>query len=126
MSVLGLGVDVVEVVRVAAALEVRGGALQEKVFTAGERDHCRTRTNPAPHFAVRFAAKEAVAKAFGTGIGARARWREIEVVNAPGGAPEIHLHGAAASFAREAGIKRILVSLSHSRDYAVASVVTLG
>ena len=125
MNIHGIGVDVVEVARIAASLANHGSAFLAKVFTTAECRYCEARTVSAPHFAARFAAKEAVAKAFGTGIGAHAGWREIEVVNSPAGAPEIRLHGAAAAFAEAAGITSVLVTLSHSQTYAVASVVAL-
>ncbi|MCU0780189.1 MAG: holo-ACP synthase [Akkermansiaceae bacterium] len=125
MTIHGIGVDVVEVERVASALTKHGGAFMAKVFTAGECRYCEGRTAPAPHFAARFAAKEAVAKAFGTGIGARAGWRDIEVVHSPAGAPAIRLHGAAAAFAATAGITGLLLSLSHSKAFAVASAVAV-
>ncbi len=95
------------------------------MFTAAEARYCEERAQPALHFAARFAAKESVAKAFGTGIGACAGWRDIEVVKSPAGAPEIRLHGAAAAFAAAAGITGVLLSLSHSKTYAVANAVAV-
>jgi holo-[acyl-carrier protein] synthase len=125
MTIHGIGVDVVEVERVAVALTNYGSAFMAKVFTAGECRYCGERAVPAPHYAARFAAKEAVAKAFGTGIGARAGWQDIEVVHSPDGAPAIRLHGAAAEFAATAGITGVLLSLSHSKAFAVASAVAV-
>ena len=115
----------VEVERVEDALARHGERFLETVFTDGERAYCGGLREPGPSYAVRFAAKEAVAKALGTGIGGRAGLREIEVVREESGRPRIRLSGAAAEFAREHGISEVMVALSHTRHSAVAQVVAV-
>jgi len=117
--VLYVGVDIVEIDRVAAVAERYPVRFAHRIYTDGERAYCRGR---APQLASRFAAKEAVMKALGTGTRG-VGWREIEVARKPGSAPEIVLHGRAKARAEKLGATRLAVSLSHSRDYAVASVV---
>ena len=116
---LAVGVDIIEIERVAATLRRFGQRFVERVYTADEAAYCRGR---APQLAARFAAKEAVMKALGTGTRG-VGWREVEVVRAPSGAPSVRLHGRAAERAARLGMERLAVSLSHSRAYAVASVV---
>jgi len=118
--IIGTGVDITEVNRMAGALERPGFA--EKVFTPAEISYCRGRKNFAASFAARWAAKEAVAKAMGTGIGPIG-WQEIEVVTDNSGKPGIVLSGAAAGLAKKSGVTRTHLSLSHCNDYAVAFVV---
>lgn len=117
------GIDLVENARIAAALERGGDAFLRRAFTAAEVAYCRQHRDPVPRFAARFAAKEAVAKAFGTGIGEAAAFHEIEVIHLPGGAPGIQLHGAAADTARAQGVTAIQLSLTHTDHYAAAMVV---
>ena len=119
MQDISVGVDIIEIERVAATLARFGDRFLERVFTEGETAYCRGR---APQLAARFAAKEAVMKALGTGTRG-VGWREIEVTRKRTGEPGIALHGRAAERAARLGIDRIAVSLSHSRHYAVASVI---
>lgn len=126
MTIHGIGIDVVEVARIATSLEKLGEAFLARVCTAAERDYCMAHPEPAIHLAARFAAKEAVAKAFGTGIGKHAALVDIEVCHTAAGAPEIVLHGAAAAFAKDQGICRVLVSLTHTAQYAAANAVAVG
>lgn len=125
MNPFGIGTDLVEVARIAGAIERQGDAFLRKVFTAGEREYCDSRSHPAIHYAARFAAKEAAAKALGTGIGARAGLLELEVVREDSGAPAIRLSGNALGFARSQGITRILISLTHTRDHAAAHAIAV-
>lgn len=113
------GVDLIEIHRVAGVLERYPDRFLEKVFTEGERRYSRRRP---PQLASRFAAKEAVMKALGTGVRG-VPWKSVEVVRQPGKAPEIVLHAQALERAELMGITRIALSLSHSRDMAIASVV---
>ncbi len=117
------GIDLVENARIAAAIERGGDSFLRRTFTEAETAYCQIHRNPAPRFAARFAAKEAVAKAFGTGLGEAAAFREIEVVHLPGGAPAIQLHGAAAATAAAQRITSIELSLTHTEHYAAAMVV---
>ncbi|RPJ34645.1 MAG: holo-[acyl-carrier-protein] synthase [Verrucomicrobiaceae bacterium] len=125
MRVFGIGIDVVEVDRIASAIERHGGPFLTKIFTPAERDYCESRKNPAMHYAARFAAKEAVSKALGTGIGGNAGLHDLEVVHDAAGAPKLRLSGAAEAFAKQHGITDIQISLSHARDYAAANAIAL-
>ena len=113
------GIDIIEIERVRHLAERYGDRFINRIYTPGEQAYCRGR---APQLASRFAAKEAVMKALGTGIRG-VGWKDIEVVRQRGRAPEIALHGRARSRAEHMGITRLAVSLTHSRDNAVASVV---
>ncbi|HEY3081985.1 MAG TPA: holo-ACP synthase [Chloroflexota bacterium] len=117
-----IGVDLIEVGRIASVLARHGERFLERVFTEGERSYCRRR---APELAARFAAKEAVAKSLATGIGA-VEWREIEVVRGPSGAPSVELHGRARAVAERLGLGRPLLSLAHTHEHAIAFVVWQG
>lgn len=116
MSVLGVGVDAIEIDRFAAALE-RRPRLAERCFTEAEAAYCQSRRFPPQHFAARFAAKEAVGKALGIGM---TRWREVEVVRGRG-APSIVLHGRYAQRGEHLGVTHVHVSLTHSKNLAMAA-----
>ena len=122
MSVLP-GIDLVETVRIARAIERQGEAFLKRVFTDGERAYCDSRANSAGSYAARWAAKEAVAKALGTGIGGDALWTEIEVVREVSGQPLIKLHGTAAALAARMGVTEVRISLTHTEHYAAAFAV---
>jgi holo-[acyl-carrier protein] synthase len=115
-----LGTDIVEIGRIRGALGRRPG-LAARLFTEKERAYCERRSDPAPHYAARFAAKEATAKALGRWL----RWQEVEVLNDERGRPLLQLTGEAAALAHIAEGGRLLVSLSHGRDYAIAVVALL-
>lgn len=123
MSILGLGVDIVEIERMAAALE-RRPAMKERLFSEDERHYCDKRSRPAVHYALRFAAKEAVLKALGTGFKGM-RFRDVEVARDASGRPIPVLHGAAAARAAELGIVEMHLSLSFTHTTAVASAVAI-
>ena len=125
MRVFGIGIDVVEVARIASAIERHGEPFLAKIFTPAEREYCESRNQSAMHYAARFAAKEAVAKALGTGIGGDAGLHDLEVVHDAKGAPKILLSGAAEAFAKQHGITGIQISLTHARDYAAANAIAL-
>jgi len=114
----------VEVSRVAAIISDKGSRVFERLLTPAERTYCESRPDPATHVAVRLAAKEAVYKALQGSDAARGiGWREIEVRRASDGRPDVLLSGAAAARARELGVTRVLLSLSHTHQAAVAMVV---
>ena len=113
------GVDIIEIGRVRRVAESYGRRFLQRVYTEQETAYCRGR---APQLASRFAAKEAVMKALGTGTRG-VRWRDVEVVRRRGRAPTIRLHGTALKRAEQIGIGHLAVSLSHSKEYAVAFVV---
>jgi len=123
MSVLGIGVDMVEVERIQHSLDRFGERFMKRVFTEGEIAYCISMKFPARHFAARFAAKEAVSKAFGTGIGKAMGWRDIDVHKKKSGEPFLVLHGGAESLAKERAMKSAWISLSHTEHHAVAMVV---
>ena len=120
-GVSAIGIDAVDLARFRRVLE-RRPTIVERVFTPGELVYARTATDPAPHLAARFAAKEAVLKALGVGMGA-VGWRDMEVVRADGGAPSLSLTGRAAELGDERGVTRWHLSLSHTDTVAIASVV---
>lgn len=124
MSVIGLGIDMIEVARIEHSLERFGTRFMQRVFTEGEIGYCQSMKYPARHFAARFAAKEALSKAFGTGIGKAMGWRDIDVQKKESGEPFVVLRGGAESLARERTVKSVLISLSHTDHHAVA-VITL-
>lgn len=125
MMIYGIGIDVVEVGRIEAAIERQGDAFLERLFTAREREYCSKQNRPALHFAARFAAKEAVSKALGTGMGGQAGWLDMEVERAESGAPKMVFSGKAAEFLTREGIAEVQVSLSHAKDYAAANAVAV-
>jgi len=126
MNVLGIGVDIVDVPRIAKIVDKDGTVFLDKVFLPGEREYCDRMRKSAPYYAARWAAKEAVAKAFGTGFGAQISWRDIEVRRKATGEPFIQLHGQGAELAKRRGVSEILISLSHTDLQAVAFVQLLG
>jgi holo-[acyl-carrier protein] synthase len=125
MKVLGIGVDVVETGRIDASLARFGDRFLNRIFRDGEIEYCSSMKFPARHYGARFAAKEAVSKAFGTGIGATMGWRDIEVRRKASGEPFVVLHGAAERLARQLGVTEVMVSLSHTEAYSVASAVII-
>ena len=121
--VIGIGTDMIEIARIQRSLERHGEQFLKRVFTPGEIAYCRRKKNAAESFAARFAAKEAGAKALGTGISRGVAWREFEVTRDPGQRPELQLHGRAAEIAAKLGILRVSLSLTHSREMSLAVVV---
>lgn len=119
--IFGVGTDMVEIHRIQNAIE-RNPRFLKKVYTEEEIRYCQRKKNPWQSFAARFAAKEAVSKAMGTGIGP-VSFTEIEIVNATSGQPQVMLHGAAKVFAQEHCIEHIFLSLSHSEAYAIATAI---
>jgi holo-[acyl-carrier protein] synthase len=119
--IYALGIDIIEIERIRDAMR-RHPRMALRLFTARERAYCEERGDPAAHFAARFAAKEATAKAVGRWL----RWQEVEVVHQPTGRPTISFSGEAAAHAEVAKGGHVIVSLSHSRDYAVACVALVG
>jgi holo-[acyl-carrier protein] synthase len=122
-TVVGIGVDIEEIERVARVFSTARALA--RVFTAHEIAYCQAKRNRFQHFAARFAAKEALFKALGTGLSGGLRWTDAEVRNEPSGKPYLTLSGAAKDLADQLGVQTILVSLSHSRQCAVAQVLLL-
>jgi holo-[acyl-carrier protein] synthase len=124
MSVLGVGVDLVEVERVRRMLAEKGSHVFDRLLTPGEAAYCRSKADPAESVAVRLAAKEAVYKALQGSPDARGiGWRDIEVVRGEDGRPDVALAGLAAQRAQALGVARVFVSLSHTHAVAVATAV---
>jgi holo-[acyl-carrier protein] synthase len=121
--VLGLGTDLIETRRVQESMNRFGERFLERIFSAGEIAYCKRKKNAAESFAARFAAKEAGAKALGTGISHGVSWKEFEVKREASGKPSLHLSGRAAELAGAMGVKKIQLSLTHSRELAMAVVV---
>ena len=121
--VIGLGTDLIEIERIERSVRRFGDAFLRRVFTPGEIAYCMSKKNCAESLAARFAAKEAGAKALGTGISRGVGWREFEVIRQPGERPEVHLSGRAGEIAAGLGIRRMSLSLSHSRSLSFAVVI---
>ena len=127
VSAAGVGVDLVEVARVRTMLADKGAQVFDRLLTPDEAEYCRSRPDPAEHVAVRLAAKEAVYKALQGSEAARGiGWREIEVVRSADGRPDVVLSGVAAQRAAELGVHRVLLSLSHTHEAAIAMAVITG
>lgn len=121
--ILGTGIDIIEVARVAASVERFGERFLKRIMLPGEIAYCQSHKNPGPYIAARFAAKEAISKAFGTGIGAQLGWHDMEVRHKESGEPCVLLHGGAAKLLQERGGRGILISLSHTDNYAAALAI---
>ncbi|HEU5453734.1 MAG TPA: holo-[acyl-carrier-protein] synthase [Terriglobales bacterium] len=121
--IVGTGVDIVEVPRIAQTIARYGDRFVRRVFTDGEIRYCESKANKVERYAARFAAKEAALKAIGTGWSRGVAWREVEVRREPGGRPSIGFSGRAGEFAAKLGMKRASLSLSHTADHAIAQVI---
>ena len=126
MKVIGIGIDVVEVDRLKSSLEEFSERFLNRVFTESEREYCQKQVRPELHLAARFAAKEAIAKAFGTGIGKEIGWLDMEILRKESGEPEVQLSGEAERYAKQRGVEQVMVSLTHAKQYAAANAVILG
>lgn len=115
----GIGVDITEVKRIQN-LSLRYKEFLNRVYTQREIEYCIKKRNKYQHLAARFAAKESVLKALGTGWSGKIDWTDVEVVNDQWGRPEVHTYGRVREIVKERKIKKILISLSHCREYAVA------
>jgi len=123
MSVLGIGVDLVECARIQRSLDRFGEKFLHRVFTEGEIEYSMSMKFPARHLAARFAGKEAVAKAFGTGIGKAMGWRNIDIRKKKSGEPFLVFSGPAQELASKRAVTSALITLSHTDHHAVACVV---
>ena len=124
MTIVGLGMDLARIDRLEAAFERRGDRLLERLFTPEERAYCDRRKERFTHYAGRFAVKEALMKLLGTGWARGVRWVDLEVTRKPGQAPTARLHGEAGRIARERGIDRVHVTITH--DAGLAAAVAVG
>ncbi|MDP9099521.1 MAG: holo-ACP synthase [Verrucomicrobiota bacterium] len=126
VSVLGIGVDLVENARIEHSLERFGERFLHRIFTAGEIEYSQSMKFPARHLAARFAAKEAVSKAFGTGIGKAMGWKDIDVRRKESGEPFVVLEGGAKKVAEDRQVSRVSITLSHTEHHAMAMIVIEG
>lgn len=124
--IYGTGVDIVEVYRMKDAVKKWGDSFLNKIFTEREIGYSRSRKSSFQHYAGRFAAKEAVVKAFGDGARSPFRWTDIEILNNEDGKPDIIFYNDALRLKKKKKIGHALVSISHSRNYAVANVILVG
>jgi holo-[acyl-carrier protein] synthase len=123
MSIIGIGVDVIECARIHDSIERFGDRFLHRVFTEGEIEYSMSMKFPERHLAARFAGKEAVSKAFGTGIGKAMGWRNIDIHRKESGEPFLVFSGPADALAAQLGVTSALITLSHTENYAVAYVV---
>ena len=121
--IVGTGIDIAEMARMGEAIERFGDRFLQRIFTEGERKYCDSKANRIERYAARFAAKEAAMKALGTGWNHGVRWRDIEVYREPGSRPTIRFRGVAAKFMERLGARHVALSLSHTSEQAIASVI---
>jgi len=121
--IAGTGIDAVEIGRIRHSAERFGKRFLDRIYLEAEQAYCMRKRNAAESLAARFAAKEAAAKALGTGISQGVSWLEIEVVRETSGRPSLRFHGRAAEIAGRLGVVRIALSLTHTAEMAMASVV---
>lgn len=124
--ILGTGIDIIEVARIAASFEKFGERFVNRILLPDEIAYCRLHRQPAPFLAVRFAAKEAISKAFGTGIGAQLGWQDMEIRRKESGEPYVVLHGKGKLLFETRSARQLLVSLSHTENYAAATAILEG
>jgi len=126
MSIIGHGIDLVEVARIAKMHADHGRHFLDRCFTAAEQAYCLDHKVPGPHLAGRFAVKEAILKVLGTGWRGQIAWTDMEIINNKDGKPELTLSGESARIAAELGIKRWHVTISHTEMHATASAIGEG
>src|SRR5437764_2579316 len=121
--IVGSGIDITEVDRIAEAIQRFGSRFLNRVFTENEIRYCESKKNSVERYAARFAAKEAAMKAIGTGLRRGVTWKDVEIGHAPGGKPVLRFSGRAAQFAEALGTKHIALSLTHTSQTAMAMVI---
>ncbi len=119
---VGTGIDLVEIPRIEQSIARFGSRFLDRIYTPGEQAYCLRKRQSAESFAARFAAKEAAAKALGTGIQHGVTWRELEVIRLPGQRPTLLLHGRAAAIGRRLGVQAIWLAITHGTGLAIATV----
>ena len=124
--ILGIGIDIIEVARIAASLEKFGHRFGNRILSPDEIAYCLAHRHPAPFVAARFAAKEAISKAFGTGIGVQLGWQDMEISHRESGEPFVILHGKGKSLFESRRGKNLFVSISHKEHYAAVVAVLEG
>jgi len=121
--ILGTGIDIIEVSRIKASLEKFGDRFCDRILLPDEMAYCKSHKNPAPFVAARFAAKEAISKAFGTGIGASIGWQDMEIRRKDSGEPYVVLHGKGEELFKSRGATRLHLSISHTEHYAAVVAI---
>lgn len=121
--IVGLGTDIVEIVRIGHMIERYGEHFLRRIYTDEEIRYCHRRREYVQHYAGRWAAKEAVMKVLGSGLAQAVRWKDIEILSRPSGQPEVVLHGPVRDLAQSREIDRVLLSISHCRAYATATAI---
>ena len=124
--ILGLGIDIIEVARIRASHERFGERFLRRILLPAEIAYCLSHKTPAPHLAARFAAKEAISKAFGTGIGSSLGWHDVEVARKDTGQPFVVLHGGGQKLLETRGGRTIHISISHTEFYAAVVAILEG
>jgi holo-[acyl-carrier protein] synthase len=125
-NILGIGADITECLRIARMIERHGDLFINRVYTPEEIRYCQNRKQATQHFTGRWAAKEAVLKALGTGWRRGISWCDIEVRNEPGGRPVVGVRGGVKEVVEQLGVTRLLVSISHCRTHATAYAIAIG
>ncbi|HTQ39556.1 MAG TPA: holo-ACP synthase [Pirellulales bacterium] len=125
MSIFGIGTDIVECLRIAQMIERHGELFITRVYTPHEIEYCQSRKQATQHFAGRWAAKEAVLKALGTGWRRGISWRDVEIRNLRSGSPTVALYGGAKDFMEQVGVTQVMISISHCRSHATAYALAL-
>ncbi len=125
MHLYGIGIDVVEVQRIGSSIDEFGDKFLNRIFTEREQAYCSSQKRPMIHYAARFAAKEAIAKAFGTGIGKDIAWTDMEIVRESSGEPKVVMSGMGKDFAEKIKVVDIKISLTHAEHYAAANAAIL-
>lgn len=124
--ILGLGTDITEVARVKVSLERFGDSFLKRILHPAEIAYCQNYQDPTQYVAGRFAAKEAISKAFGTGIGSQLGWHDMEICRKESGEPYVVLHGGGQKLFAERGAKQLHITLSHTRNYATSVAILEG
>ena len=126
MDIIGIGTDITECLRIARMIERHGELFINRVYTSEEIQYCQSRKQATQHFTGRWAAKESVLKALGTGWVRGISWRDIEIRNEPSGKPIVAVRGGAKEVVEQLGITKLLVTISHCRTHATAYAVAIG
>ncbi|NUQ66654.1 MAG: holo-ACP synthase [Pirellulales bacterium] len=126
MRIIGIGTDITECLRIARMIERYGELFINRVYTSEEVRYCQNRKQSTQHYAGRWAAKEAILKALGTGWVQGISWRDIEIQNEPGGKPTVAFRGGARDVVEKLGLAQLLVSISHCRTHATAYALAIG
>jgi holo-[acyl-carrier protein] synthase len=126
MDIVGIGTDITECLRIARMIERHGELFLNRVYTSAEIRYCQSRKQATQHFTGRWAAKEAVLKALGTGWVRGISWRDVEIRNEPGGKPVVAVRGGARDMVEQLGISKLLVTISHCHTHATAYALAVG